>query len=97
MYDRNLIEAHTKTRQQDLTRESEMARLAEAAQGNHERQPFYAPALAKMGAMMVEMGSHLQERYGEICEDVAEVRAGVRAELSAEASATQETRAVPAR
>ncbi|MDX1992667.1 MAG: hypothetical protein SF029_09765 [bacterium] len=93
MYDRNLIEAHTRTRQQDLTRESEMARLAESAQGSHDRQPFYAPALAKMGAMMVEMGSHLQERYGEICEDVA----GVRAELGAEASATQETRALPAR
>jgi hypothetical protein len=91
MYDRNLIEAHTKTRQQDLTRESEMARLAEAAQGNHERQPFYAPALAKMGAMMVEIGSYLQERYGEIYEDVAVVRAEM------EANATQETRALPAR
>jgi hypothetical protein len=50
-----------KTRSDDLQR---AAQLHAQAQGVHSsRPPFYAPALAGVGKVLVEVGSKLQEQY----------------------------------
>ncbi len=48
------------------TRSDELRRAAEQnvqAQEMHPRPPFYAPALAGVGKVLVEVGSKLQEQY----------------------------------
>jgi hypothetical protein len=49
-----------KTRSDDLQRAAE---LHSQAQVIHSRPPFYAPALAGVGKVLVEVGSKLQEQY----------------------------------
>jgi hypothetical protein len=51
-----------KTRGDDLQRAAEQH---SQAQETHPRPPFYAPALAGMGKVLVEVGSKLQEQYQE--------------------------------
>jgi hypothetical protein len=49
-----------KTRSDDLQRAAERHAQAQVI---HSRPPFYAPALAGMGKVLVEVGSKLQEQY----------------------------------
>jgi hypothetical protein len=56
-----------KTRHQDMLREAEHHRQAQAAltrQEHHHHTPF-AQALAKLGEVLVSIGSELQVRYGD--------------------------------
>lgn len=50
-------------RAKELRSEAEMARLAEEA--GIEPKPFYAPLMTSVGQALIELGSNLQERYGE--------------------------------
>jgi hypothetical protein len=50
------------------TRSDDLQRAAERhiqAQETYPRPPFYAPALAGVGKVLVEVGSKLQEQYQE--------------------------------
>jgi hypothetical protein len=59
----------TQQRQAELHREAESARAAsEAAQTAHDGKPFYAPLLNTVGQGLIQLGSGLQERYGEAAE-----------------------------
>jgi hypothetical protein len=49
-----------KTRSDDLRRAAEQHAQAQVSPSH---PPFYAPALAGMGKMLVEVGSKLQEQY----------------------------------
>jgi hypothetical protein len=50
-------------RAKELRCEAEMRQLAEEA--GHESKPFYAPLMNSVGQALIELGSNLQERYGE--------------------------------
>jgi hypothetical protein len=50
-------------RVKELHCEAQMVRLAEEA--GHESKPFYAPLMNSVGQALIELGSNLQERYGE--------------------------------
>jgi len=60
---RQLAQAH----EADLRRAVQDARALQTAPANSS--PFYAPALARLGEVLVEVGSGLQERYGRLLED----------------------------
>jgi hypothetical protein len=51
-----------RARHDDRRREAE--RLAQLREARGDTPPFYAPALAGIGRMLVEVGVTLQERYG---------------------------------
>lgn len=50
----------------ELQRQAEQAQLSKDIR---KTQPIYAPLLAKVGDVMVEAGSNLRDRYGELVEE----------------------------
>jgi hypothetical protein len=60
-------EAVNQIRQQEQQQEADNARLASESP---RRAPFYAPMLAQLGSNLVAMGSDLQDRYGELREEM---------------------------
>jgi hypothetical protein len=67
MFNSYETEALNQIRNQEQMQEANSARLASEAP---RRTPFYAPMLAQLGNNLVAMGSDLQERYGELCDEV---------------------------
>ncbi len=60
------IEYHRqKTYMQELQRELDEIRLAEQARQHHTNTPVYGPVLARVGSLMKDAGSRLEERYGD--------------------------------
>ena len=57
----DIVKAH----QADLQR----AAAQHAHTDDDTHHPFYAPALAKVGDLMVALGSDLQARYGELIDE----------------------------
>ncbi len=57
-------------REDELRRAAEYHQVAELA-NDTESRPFYAPVLTAMGHKLVELGSSLEERYGEVCREQA--------------------------
>lgn len=79
------IANHANAHRSELLRQSEQARLAaEVASSN--TNPFYAPALARVGTLLVNIGSELQTRYGEVYREVSEMPEAV-AEVITESQA----------
>lgn len=66
----------THIRQSELLQEAQQHRLALQALGDDaesnaesvDQQPFFAPALARLGEVMVNVGTHLQTHYGKLCQ-----------------------------
>ncbi|HEX2623091.1 MAG TPA: hypothetical protein VHL11_23185 [Phototrophicaceae bacterium] len=73
MFDHYQNTTYTTLRQQQAQNQADMERLAaeaiEASEG--EVKPFYAPVLNTIGHKLVELGSTLQERYGDVCNEDA--------------------------
>lgn len=60
------IEYHRqKTYMQELQRELDDIRRAEEAT-KRDSTPIYGPVLARVGGLMKEVGSKLEERYGDL-------------------------------
>lgn len=62
MLDQNDVQM-AQERYEDYRRQAEIDRLRQERGGN--KAPIYAPALARLGKTMVDMGSGLQDRYGD--------------------------------
>lgn len=60
------------TRREEMLRQAQMDHAAaEVQHGDHPKTtPFYATSLALLGEVMIEVGSRLQDRYGELVEEV---------------------------
>lgn len=67
MFNSYETESINQIRQQEQRQQADNARLASDAP---RRTPFYAPMLAQLGSNLVTMGSDLQDRYGELCDEV---------------------------
>lgn len=69
MDDTNLL-GHSLTRQQQLMDEANTWRLQQEVNPTEEsterKEPIYAPALAKVGEAMVELGAQLQAKYSGV-------------------------------
>ena len=73
MDDMNL-HTHMSTRQQQLNAEAEqwrMKQLTQAKDAKQNNEAFYAPALAKIGEVMVETGSKLQAKYNKALDELS--------------------------
>jgi hypothetical protein len=49
-----------------MLNQAEQWRLAQEANHGGKSQPIYGPTLAQAGAILVEIGKQLQERYGQV-------------------------------
>jgi hypothetical protein len=75
MFHLNQYEA-CKVRRDEIQREFRRANsTAEIRRQLGDRQPLYASVLASVGEALVEFGSTLQRRYGDLVEDVQQVEA----------------------
>lgn len=70
MFHLNQYEAY-KVHRDEIQREFRRVNsTAEIRRQLGDRQPFYAAMLASVGEALVEFGSTLQRRYGDLVEDV---------------------------
>ncbi|MFN8376060.1 MAG: hypothetical protein U0694_24695 [Anaerolineae bacterium] len=60
-------EALNRIHQQEQEQQADHSRLAAEAP---RPAPFYAPALAQLGSSLITLGNDLQERYGELREEM---------------------------
>lgn len=74
MFNPNDMYAQT-ARRHDLQREADNHALASQVSTDGEA-PFYAPVLARLGNLMVGVGSDLQARYGTWMEEAQHIQSG---------------------
>jgi|GEM_PF-1233466 len=77
MFNPNEFSAHATARRQDLLRAADEARLAQEAAQSNDSHPFYAATLARVGTLLVGVGSDLQNRYGEVCREIGDMPATI--------------------
>jgi hypothetical protein len=65
---------NVRAHREKLETEAAAQRLANLARSEaaDDSSPVYGPALARLGAALVEMGTQLQTRYGDMLEQLAE-------------------------
>ncbi len=71
MFHHNELHTFILSRREELLQHSDHNRLVKEALQAGEDQPFYAPKLAQVGDMLIEIGSYLKNHYGETQADVA--------------------------
>jgi len=75
MFHLNQYEA-CKVRRDEIKREFRRVNLtAEIRHQLGDSQPFYAAVLASVGEALIDLGSTLQRRYGDLVEDVQQAEA----------------------
>ena len=63
------LENLQRSRREDMLRTAQREQLAREA-APEKTPPFYAASLAKVGDLLVAVGTDLQHRYGELVEEV---------------------------